>query len=208
MSVDYTWRLNLAGDNNDESDTYIRMTDDEEVTDGFDFGPDMIKKFRDGYIVDANGDPIWDSSIDDYKQGILHSDIYSMLGYEYLAANSMPFNTTSTTVVPVGIRLKKAGLYTISLPDGAHGVGITLVDNTTGGRTNLSAGLEYQFDAEAGQNDNRFLLEIAPIKQVPTDIDVINGENGKDGARKVLIDGQLYIIRDGKVYDARGNRVE
>ena len=204
---EYSWRLALNGDENDESDTYIRMTDDEDVTEGFDFGPDMIKKFRDGYIVDANGDPIWDSSIDDYKQGVLHSDIYSVLGYEYLAANSLPLNTETTTIVPVGVRLKKAGEYTISMPDGTYGVSITLVDNVTGTRTELGAGFTYTFEAEAGQVDDRFYLEIAKIKDIATGTEEI-GEPSKSDVRKVMIDGILYIVRDNVLYDARGARVK
>lgn len=204
---EYTWRLNLTGDDNDESDTYIRMTDDEEVTEGFDFGPDMIKKFRDGYIVDANGDPIWDSSIDDYKQGVLHSDIYSILGYEYLAANSIPLNTTSTTIIPIGVRLKKAGEFTLSMPDGTYGASITLVDNNTGARTELGAGFTYSFESEAGQFDDRFYLEIAKIKDVATGTEEI-GEPSKSDVRKVMINGILYIVRGDQIFDALGNRVE
>lgn len=204
---EYTWRLNLTGDDNDESDTYIRMTDDEEVTEGFDFGPDMIKKLRDGYIVDANGDPIWDSSIDDYKQGVLHSDIYSILGYEYLAANSIPLNTTSTTIIPIGVRLKKAGEFTLSMPDGTYGVSITLVDNNTGARTELGAGFTYSFESEVGQFDDRFYLEIAKIKDVATGTEEI-GEPSKSDVRKVMIDGILYIVRSDQIFDALGNRVE
>ncbi|MBQ7259189.1 MAG: hypothetical protein IJS57_04495 [Paludibacteraceae bacterium] len=204
---EYTWRLNLTGDDNDESDTYIRMTDDEEVTEGFDFGPDMIKKLRDGYIVDANGDPIWDSSIDDYKQGVLHSDIYSILGYEYLAANSIPLNTTSTTIIPIGVRLKKAGEFTLSMPDGTYGVSITLVDNNTGARTELGAGFTYSFESEAGQYDDRFYLEIAKIKDVATGTEEI-GEPSKSDVRKVMINGILYIVRGDQIFDALGNRVE
>lgn len=204
---EYSWRLALNGAEEDESDTYIRMTDDEDVTEGFDFGPDMIKKFRDGYIVDANGDPIWDSSIDDYKQGVLHSDIYSVLGYEYLAANSLPMNTTSTTIVPIGVRLKKTGEYTISMPDGTYGVSITLVDNLTGARTELGAGFTYSFESEAGQFDERFHLEIAKIQNVATGTEEI-GESSKSDVRKVIINGILYIVRGNRIYDARGTRVE
>lgn len=205
--TEYTWRLYLSGAKDDESDTYIRMIDNEDVTAEFDFGPDMIKKFRDGYLLDNNGDPIWDSSIDDYKQGVLHSDIYSMLGYEYLAANSMPINRETTTIIPIGVRLKEEGDYTISLPDGGQGVGITLVDNSNGERTNLSAGLPYTFHAEAGQIDTRFYVEISPIKQTTTGIEP--GVNEHDAKiRKVMIDGLLYIVRDGKMFDATGKRVE
>ena len=71
--------------------------------------------------------------------------------------------------------------------------------------------MDYTVYLEKGTHDNRFWLEISPVQQTPTDIELINGENGDaslNGVRKVLIDGILYIVKDGKLFDARGARVE
>jgi hypothetical protein len=112
-----------------------------------------------------------------------------------------------TTIVPVGVKTVAEGEYTFSIPEGTYGVGITLIDNGTGARTNLGL-MDYTVNLSEGQIDNRFLLEISPIVQSPTGIE--NTEHGTQNteARKVMIDGILYIVKDGKVYDATGRKIE
>ena len=113
-----------------------------------------------------------------------------------------------TTVVPVGVTIAAAGEYTFAIPDGTSGVGVTLVDTETNERTNLSA-LDYTVNLTAGTCDGRFLLEISPVSNTPTDIEQLdNGDWTLDNVRKVLIDNKLFIIKDGVVYDARGAKVK
>lgn len=184
---EYNWRIELKQDTTFLDQTYVRMTDLEQVTDSFDFGQDLIKELNS------------------------RSNIYTFIGYEKVAANSMTLHTDQTTVIPVGANITTEGDYTFALPDGADGIGVTLIDAETGTRTNLSAGMDYTVYLEKGTHDNRFWLEISPVQQTPTDIELINGENGDaslNGVRKVLIDGLLYIVKDGKLFDARGARVE
>lgn len=182
--INTDWRLTISRDGQMEDQAFVRMSDNEDVTDEFDFGQDLIKELNSS-----------------------RSNIYSYIGYERCAANCMPINTTSTTTVPLGVKVPEAGDYTIALPDGASGINLTLIDTETGNRTNLSAGLDYTLTLETGDYNDRFFLEIAPIQHIATGIDEINGEaNGS--THKVLINGILYIVRDGKVYDARGSRVE
>ena len=184
---EYNWRIELKQDTTFLDQTYVRMTDLEQVTDSFDFGQDLIKELNS------------------------RSNIYTFIGYEKVAANSMTLHTDQTTVIPVGANITTEGDYTFALPDGADGIGVTLIDAETGTHTNLSAGMDYTVYLEKGTHDNRFWLEISPIQNTPTDIELINGENGDaslNGVRKVLIDGILYIVKDGKMYDARGARVQ
>ena len=115
----------------------------------------------------------------------------------------LPLQTEQTTTVPVGVLIREDGEYTFAMVDGTHGVGVTLFDNVLNTRTSLSA-LNYTVNLTAGEYTNRFMLEISPISQVHTDIDMTNGEGKKNEARKVMIDGLLYIVKDGKVFDARG----
>ena len=52
------------------------------------------------------------------------------------------------------------------------------------------------------------MIEISPIQHMPTEVETSDIRDQKSDVRKVLIDGLLYIVRDNKVYDARGARVE
>ena len=163
--------------------TYVRLTDNESVTTDFDFGQDLSKELNSG------------------------ANIFTKVGYERLAANNLPLSE-QTTIVPVGVKIVEEGNYTFSMPEGTHGVGVTLVDNETGDRTNLSL-FDYSVNLTKGDYANRFILEISPVKQMPTDIENVQGNNVQGAkARKVMIDGILYIVKDGKVFDARGAKVK
>lgn len=182
---EYNWRIELKQDTTFLDQTYVRMTDLEQVTDNFDFGQDLIKELNS------------------------RSNIYTFIGYEKVAANSMTLHTDQTTVIPVGANITTEGEYTFALPDGADGIGVTLIDAETGTHTNLSAGMDYTVYLEKGTHDNRFWLEISPIQNTPTGIEEPTSDSSLKGrAQKRIIDGVLYIVKDGKIFDARGTRVE
>ena len=182
---EYNWRIELKQDTTFLDQTYVRMTDLEQVTDNFDFGQDLIKELNS------------------------RSNIYTFIGYEKVAANSMTLHTDQTTVIPVGANITTEGEYTFALPDGADGIGVTLIDAETGTHTNLSAGMDYTVYLEKGTHDNRFWLEISPIQNTPTGMEDPTSDSSLKGrAQKRIIDGVLYIVKDGKIFDARGTRVE
>lgn len=163
--------------------TFIKLSDDEDVSEGFAFNEDMTKEFSGN-----------------------KSAIYTFIAGDVVAAgNTLPM-TDQKTIVPVGVETKAAGTYTISIPAGTAGIGVTLIDEETGIRTNLSA-LDYTVDLSAGKHDSRFWLEISPVKGAETGIDP-GVDARENGVRKVMIDGILYIVKDGKLFDARGARVE
>ena len=163
--------------------TYVRLTDKENITADFDFGQDLSKELNSG------------------------ANIFTKVGCERLAANNLPLSE-QTTIVPVGVKIAAEGNYTFAMPEGTHGIGVTLVDNETGDRTNLSL-FDYSVNLTKGDYANRFILEISPVKQMPTDIENVQGDNVQGAkARKVMVDGILYIVKDGKVFDARGAKVK
>lgn len=181
--TEYNWCLTLNAGEQMIDQTYVRMSTDEVITNEFDFGQDLSKELNTG-----------------------RSDIYSFIGNERAAANSMQMNTETTTIVPLGLNIEATGEYTFSIPDGTNGIGITLIDEETGIRTSLSA-LDYTVELAAGDYTERFWLEISPVKGAETGIDP-GVDARENGVRKVMIDGLLYIVRDGKMYDATGKRVE
>ena len=184
MLKDREFRLELAENDVKADQAYIRLSAREDVTTGFEFGNDLSKEFNSGV-----------------------SNIYTLIGNERAAANSLPLSTEQTTIVPVGILANAAGDYTFSMPGGTDGIGVTLVDNETGIHTQLGA-LDYTVTLEKGDYTNRFFLDISPIKTTPTGIEDVQGDNVQSTkVHKVMIDGILYIVKDGKIFDARGARL-
>ena len=182
---EYEFCLEVQQDDQMIDRTYVRLSDDENVTTGFEFSEDMTKQFNSR-----------------------KANIFTIAGNTSLGGNSLPLSTTQTTVVPVGVKIKTAGDYSFSIPDGTNGVGITLIDEETGIRTSLSA-LDYTVNLTAGDYTERFWLEISPIYNTPTGIEEPTSDSSLKGrAQKRIIDGVLYIVKDGKIFDARGTRVE
>ena len=132
------------------------------------------------------------------------SNIYTFAGYYKMAGNCLP---DTTSIVPVGVMIAADGDHTFAMPEGTNGVGVILVDNIAGTRTNLAL-TDYTVNLAAGTYDGRFMLELSPIAQTPTDVETVDVQEVIKGARKTIVDGVLYIVKDGQVFDARGNRVE
>ena len=88
-----------------------------------------------------------------------------------------------------------------------EGERIYLYDRLAGKATEIKTGNTYSFTADNETAMPRFLITKNP-PQVPTDIEQLdNGQWTMDNARKLIIDGVLYILRDNRFYDARGVRV-
>ena len=181
--ADYNFSLVLTREEAQQDQTFIRLSDEEGVTDNFEFNQDLSKENN------RNKANIWTLTADQYP----------------VAGNSMSFSTETKTVA-VGVKIAADGDHTFAMPEGTNGTGVYLIDNIAGTRTNLA--LEnYTVNLAAGQYDGRFFLEISPIAQTPTDIEQTSADV-VDGVRKVMVDGILYIVKDGKVFDARGNRIQ
>ena len=178
----YEWKIALLRNDNTEDQTFVRISDDESVTTVFDFNQDLAKEFNYG------------------------ANIYTLVGYERLAANSLPMSD-STTIIPLGVSAQEAGDYTITMPEGVESIGITLVDTETGTRTNLCAGMEYTFTLNRGTYDSRLYLEISPIEKTPSDLEYVDEATRNQNVRKFIIDGKLYLQKDGMLYDAQGHIV-
>ena len=177
------WKLTLSQDDKVVDQAFVRLSDNENVTANFDFNQDLTKELNTG------------------------SNLYTLIGYEKAAANCLPL-TEQTTIVPIGIVAASNGDYTFAIPEGTNGVGVTLIDNETGIRTILSA-LDYTVSLSSGTYNDRFYLEISPIRPISTGVEEVTGDGLQvTGARKVLIDGLLYIVKDGKVFDAQGKRLQ
>ncbi len=186
---DREYKLVLQSEERTEDQTYIRLTDDANVTTGFEFNYDLSKE------MNKNCGNIYT---------MISSTIDNVPSITEAAANVQP-KPVQTTVVPVGVKVVANGEYTLSMPEGTNGEDVYLIDNAYGTRTNLGL-MPYTVTLTAGTYDSRFALEFGPIQDAPTSLE--NDANANADVRKVFVGGRLYIIRDGKVFDATGHRVE
>ena len=178
---DRTLKMVLNKDGEQADVTYIsRMA--EGATEGYDLNLDLSK------LLSNSG-----------------NNLYTLAGYYKMAGNCLP---ETTTTVPVGVQIAAKGEYTFSMPEGTNGTGAVLIDHIAGTRTNLAL-TDYTVQLPAGQTDNRFALELSPISNVATgDLTPTLSQGEGEKAHKALIDGVLYIVKDGQVFDARGNKVK
>ena len=136
---------------------------------------------------------------------------YSLSGATRLAYNALS-NADAANIIPIGYRAPVDGEYTFAInpkyaENGAFEQ-VNLIDYETGSVTDL---LQYSYTFSTGrtQNDSRFAINVVKQKETPTGIENIQGDNVQGtNVRKLLIDGKVYIIRSGQMYDATGKKVK
>ena len=172
-------RLELSQKGKYNDQTFVTLQDDNATT-KFDLNTDLPKIIN----VGAN--------------------IYSIISEEKikLAGNVMPIQET---IIPLGVVISAAGEYTFAMPDGTDGIVVELIDYETNTRTNMLLD-NYTVNLGKGTFENRFALHVKPDKTT-TSVDNIGNEATGDKVKKFLIDGVLYMQKDGVLYDAQGKLV-
>jgi hypothetical protein len=67
---------------------------------------------------------------------------------------------------------------------------------------------DYTFDFNAGTDTSYALQVVRRINNTATGVDAIdNDKRGTDFVEKIIVNGQLFILRDGMIYDAQGKKV-
>ena len=173
----HTLRLELQQNGVKADQTFVELQE-EGATEMFDMNIDLTKMFNAG------------------------ANIYTIIGESKTeaAANVLPI---ANTTIPVGVQIAKAGEYTFAMPDGTEGIVVELIDYETNTTTNLMLD-EYTVNLAAGTNESRFALSVKPDKTT-TSLEDININS--NGVKKYLIDGVLYLQKDGLLYDAQGKLV-
>ena len=135
---------------------------------------------------------------------------YSLAGTTRLAYNAMS-NSDATNVIPIGYRAPADGEYTFAISPRYAENGafehVNLIDYETGFVTDLLVS-SYSFATERTQNDTRFALNVVKRQDVITDVTVTGDGLQVTGPQKVIINDKLYIIVDGRMYDAKGAMVK
>lgn len=176
--------LTLLLSHGTKSDHTGLILSDAYTTD-YEIGADLEKMFGEGFTL----------------------SVYTLSGNTRLAYNALS-REAATQLIPVGFRAPEDGEYTFSLPEDSPTEGIEridLIDYETGTLTNLLSA-PYTFSTTRTESDSRFAITITYSKETPTDTEAPFGKGNKR-IEKVLIQQQLYIIIDGKMYDATGKKV-
>ena len=176
--------LTLLLNHGAKSDHTGLILSDAYTTD-YEIGADLEKMFGEGFTL----------------------SVYTLSGNTRLAYNALS-REAATQLIPVGFRAPEDGEYTFSLPEDSPTEGIEridLIDYETGTLTNLLSA-PYTFSTTRTESESRFAITITYSKETPTDTEAPFGKGNKR-IEKVLIQQQLYIIIDGKMYDATGKKV-
>ena len=172
----YTVRLELAADGVEQDRTFVTLRHDAAAD--FALNEDMMKIHNSG-----------------------RANIYSYAGAYDVASNILPVESRTVTL---GVEVAADGTYTFRMPADISGT-VTLLDNQTNTRTNLSAG-DYEVYLAKGTYEGRFYLEI-DVREVTTVLPSYDGYSDSDHVLKFVRDGHLFIRRQADTFDARGNRV-
>ena len=174
----YTLRLALQQEGTDHDHTFIRLQEDNATAE-FDMNYDLCKIINRG------------------------ANIYSMIGNVEVAANVLPIEER---VIPIGLDIEEDCNYAFAMPDGTDGITAILIDYETGKETNLLLA-DYTVELNAGIDNERFALRLRP-SYVATEVENTILTDGNDNVKKYIIDGALYLLRDGKLYDAQGRMIQ
>ena len=181
VTNEHAMRLELQQNNILLDKTFVRLQDDV-ATPAFDFNYDLCKITNKG------------------------ANIYSIITEEAspveVAANVLPIKET---IIPIGIKLDAAGEYTFAMPEGTDGIVVELIDYQANTTTNLLFN-DYTVNLPKGTFENRFALSVKPDKTA-TSVENISNEVIGDKAKKYIIDGVLYMQKNGILYDAQGHIV-
>ena len=174
----YTLRLALQQEDTQCDHTFIRLQEDNATAE-FDMNYDLCKIINSG------------------------ANIYSMIGNVEVAANVLP---VEERIIPLGLDIEEDGNYTFAMPDGTDGITAILIDYETGTETNLLLA-DYTTELREGTNNDRFALRVRP-NHVATEVENTILTDDNDNAKKYIIDGALYLLRNGKLYDAQGRMIQ
>lgn len=157
----------------------ICLSEDEQFTDEMDMGYEAL-------YMEGEG---------------IAGELYAM-GSEKM--NVLATNNLEGTVV--GFIPGEATDYTISFE--GDGKGYYLNDILMNQSTLIAEGNTYTFMPDESTNATRFVISRTPIAFVPTGINGEGTNGDKANVRKQMIDGILYIIRDGRIYNAIGSVIK
>ena len=177
------YELMLAADDADVTDRVIVRLDEDKEEDAYIVGQDLVKMGVSSVVPQ-----MW---IDRYDSKMC---INTVAGFEH------------TADYPLGIFAPKDGEYNLFMDDQPNDE--TMLYLTYDGEAiwNLSYG-GYVTYLTKGTDTHYGLRIVAHKPQTPTGIEETTIQNG-DPIRKVMVDGKVYIIRNGEIYSVTGQKTK
>ena len=175
------YMLTFALDNDTVNRDYLFLSASEDATADYQIGHDLAK-----FGVSTTVAQIW---ADAYGQKLC--DVEAPLADDQ-------------ALIPVSLYAAQTGTYTLSVVRGPQDASLYLMYEGTI-VWNLSLG-DYTLDLTRGTTTGYSLLLTAEAPSVTTGVDVLQQHNNQ--AEKIILNGKLYILRDGQMYDATGKKVK
>ena len=168
------------------------------------------RKDKTGFVLSDEYTKEYEVGVDLQKFDTLGSlNLYSM----NIRKHKLVFNGLSEAdaidTIPLGVYFPAEGEYTFAFDDQLYNSNevdtIMLIDYQKEIQKNLKYG-NYTFTAHKGTDDSRFaiLIRLAKKPDIETDLEEIYDA---EGPRKVIINNQLFIIKEGEMYNAVGTKV-
>lgn len=113
--------------------------------------------------------------------------------------------SSDQAVIPMGLYAPNAGEYTLAIDNTPEQDVYLTHDGIIVWNLSMS---EYVLDLNAGTDESYALLVIRRNHNTATGIDAVDTDKrGTDFVEKMIVNGQLFILRDGILYDAQGKKV-
>ncbi|MBQ7531565.1 MAG: hypothetical protein IJT12_07640 [Paludibacteraceae bacterium] len=181
----YNNRFGVTLKANDVVSDRLFVTCDDEATGTYTIGKDVQKM---GDVTGAKVARLWTNA----------------KGTNLCAVNAAYINDQA--IIPLQLFSPVSAEYTLSLDNSTEeDVYLTrngiIVWNLTGS--------DYTFELNAETDDTYALQVVRRINTITTGVDQLNDEakRGTDFVEKMIVNGQLFILRDGVLYDAQGKKV-
>ena len=134
-----------------------------------------------------------------------------MVNGSRMAFRAVSDEIAAEQAMQMGVYGEYAGTYTFALSEDYpldHVEAVYLIDVETGRTTNLLYDT-YSFTTSGRvYTESRFKLKVVVHRdapQTPTNIETV--VTGAQQTQKIIYNGQLYILHDGKIYDATGKQL-
>lgn len=185
--------VDLISPNGEKDETTLLVSND--FTDDYDIMNDLVK-MRGTYYQ--------------YPQITTKPVLASRNNEGEMAFNALP-DASAAAGVPLNYFASTGGEYTFAYNDkfGREEVkSVMLLDKQSNQWYDLMEN-NYSFSTNRIDDTERFVLSVrVERKKTPQSItEIEDGTHATNGPRKILINGHVYILRDGKIYDVTGKQM-